>query len=160
VAVPRVEERERAMTPERHQQIQEVFHAALEREPAQRGAYLDAACRGDAELRRGAESLLAAHQAAARFWEASAGEARQLRLPASEAALVGRQIGWYKLLQEIGRGGMGEVWLAEDTQLGRKVAVKLLPAAFTHEAELVRRFAQEARAASSLNHPNILTIHE
>jgi serine/threonine protein kinase len=75
-------------------------------------------------------------------------------------SLVGRSFGHYQALSLIGAGGMGEVYMAEDTRLGRKVALKLLPAAFTQDEERVRRFKQEARAASSLNHPNILTIHE
>src|SRR5262249_4907256 len=69
-------------------------------------------------------------------------------------------IGAYRLLDPLGRGGMGDVHLALDTRLGRKVAVKLLPAAFTTDADRVRRFAREARAASALNHPNIITIYE
>jgi len=71
-----------------------------------------------------------------------------------------RRIGDYQLLAPLGRGGMGEVHLALDPRLGRKVAVKLLPEAFTTDAGRLRRFAQEARAASALNHPNIITIHE
>ncbi len=71
-----------------------------------------------------------------------------------------RSFGHYQMLSHLGKGGMGEVWLAKDTLLGRKVALKLLPAEFTADAERVRRFAQEARAASALNHPNIITIHE
>src|SRR5262249_33662683 len=78
--------------------------------------------------------------------------------PAQSA--VGRRIGPYQALSLLGAGGMGEVYLAEDSRLGRKVALKLLPARFTQAAERVRRFKREARAASALNHPNIITIHE
>src|SRR5262245_29577494 len=77
-----------------------------------------------------------------------------------ESLIAASQIGAYQLLSPLGRGGMGEVHLALDTRLGRKVAVKLLPAEFTTDDGRVRRFAQEARAASALNHPNIVTIHE
>src|SRR5262245_25302999 len=77
-----------------------------------------------------------------------------------ESFIAASQIGAYQLLSPLGRGGMGEVHLALDTRLGRKVAIKLLPAAFTTDAGRVRRFAQEARAASALNHPNIITIYE
>src|SRR5499426_579476 len=77
-----------------------------------------------------------------------------------ESLIAASQIGSYQLLEPLGRGGMGEVHLALDTRLGRKVALKLLPGAFTTDDGRVRRFAQEARAASALNHPNIITIHE
>src|SRR5262249_36492245 len=69
-------------------------------------------------------------------------------------------VGHYQILSLLGKGGMGEVYLGEDSRLGRKVAIKLLPAIFTTQPERVRRFAQESRAASALNHPNIITIHE
>src|SRR5213593_3742364 len=74
--------------------------------------------------------------------------------------LVGKQIGHYQVLSLLGRGGMGEVYLAQDTRLGRKIALKLLPVQFTQDADRVRRFEQEAQAASALNHPNIITIYE
>jgi serine/threonine protein kinase len=74
--------------------------------------------------------------------------------------VVGKQIGHYQVLSHIGRGGMGEVFLAQDNSLGRKVALKVLRSEFTRSEEQLRRFRQEARAASALNHPNILTIHE
>ena len=79
---------------------------------------------------------------------------------ADDRSIVGKQIGHYQVLSRIGRGGMGEVFLAQDTSLGRKVALKLLRSEFTHNEERLRRFRQEAQAASALNHPNILTIHE
>src|SRR6058998_624318 len=79
---------------------------------------------------------------------------------ASAIPLPERSFAHYEMLSFLGKGGMGEVWLAKDTLLGRQVAIKLLPSAFTADADRVRRFAQEARAASALNHPNIITIHE
>jgi serine/threonine protein kinase len=75
-------------------------------------------------------------------------------------SVIGHMLGRYKILEELGAGGMGEVYLVEDTHLGRKVALKALPSPFTGDTERVHRFQQEARAASGLNHPNILTIHE
>ncbi len=151
------------MTPERYAQIGELYQAALEREPTRRAAFLAAASAGDEILRSEVESLLAAHEQAASFIEQPAPEmAAQVfveeQMP--PPLQVGQQLGAYQLQELLGRGGMGEVYLALDTRLQRKVAIKLLPARFTTDADRVRRFAQEARAASALNHPNILTIHE
>lgn len=154
--------------PERWAQIELLYHAALEREPSGRAVFLDEACAGDDELRREVASLLAYDGQPASFIEAPVLEvaARELAdesLFAAEnhqPANAPSQIGAYQILSLLGRGGMGEVWLAHDPRLSRKVAVKLLPAEFTQDAERVRRFEQEARAASALNHPNIITIHE
>jgi serine/threonine protein kinase len=74
--------------------------------------------------------------------------------------MIGETLSHYRIISKIGSGGMGDVYLAEDTRLDRKVAVKVLPAGLTRDASRVRRFEQEARAASALNHPNIVTIHE
>ena len=73
---------------------------------------------------------------------------------------AGTSISYYRIVSRLGAGGMGEVYLAEDTRLGRKVALKVLPPQFTKEADRIRRFEQEARSASALNHPNIITIFE
>jgi serine/threonine protein kinase/Flp pilus assembly protein TadD len=150
--------------PERWQQIEELYHAALEREPESRAAFLDEACAGDEELRREVASLLAYDDKPASFIEAPVLEVAARELVSLSGAqtqpMAPAQIGAYQILSPLGRGGMGEVHLALDTRLGRKVAVKLLPARFTTDADRVRRFAQEARAASALNHPNIITIHD
>jgi TolB-like protein len=149
------------MTPERHQQIGQLFHAALELEPGQRAAFLAQACAGDESLRREVESLIASHEQAAAFIAAPAlAVAAQTLADVPALTLIGQRIGHHQILSLLGAGGMGEVYLAEDQRLRRKVALKLLPARFTQDAERVRRFEQEARAASSLNHPNILTIHD
>jgi serine/threonine protein kinase len=152
---------------ERWEQIERLYHAALERETATRAAFLAEACAGDEELRREVVSLIAydGHPAsliespvlevAAREWTVEAPS-----LLSNSSAKAPPQIGAYRILSPLGRGGMGEVWLAYDTRLGRKVAIKLLPAEFTSRPERVRRFEQEARAASVLNHPNIVTIYE
>jgi eukaryotic-like serine/threonine-protein kinase len=149
------------MTPERYQRIGQLFHEALELEPGQRPAFLAQACADDEDLRQEVESLLASNEQAAAFIAAPAfAVAAQELAEAPGPALIGQRIGHYQILSLLGAGGMGEVYLAEDQRLRRKVALKLLPARFTQEAERVRRFEQEARAASALNHPNILTIHE
>jgi serine/threonine protein kinase/Flp pilus assembly protein TadD len=146
------------MTPERHERIGQLYNAALELNPAERAAFLAEAC-GDDDLRREVETLVASHEDSGSFilqppddiaagWRVAAAAS-----PASSFA-------HYEMLSLLGRGGMGEVWLAQDTKLGRKVAVKLLPVDVTADPVRVRRFAQEARAASSLNHPNIITIYE
>src|SRR6266540_1837337 len=149
------------MNPDRWRQIGRLYHTALELEPATRVAFLDETCGDDYELRREVESLLQAHEQADGFIAGKvAGVVAEMAAQQRTTSGVGRSLGHYQTLSLIGAGGMGEVYLAEDTRLGRKVALKLLPAAFTQDKERVRRFKQEARAASSLNHPNILTIHE
>src|SRR5215217_3632765 len=149
------------MTPERWQQLKQIFQSALERDPAERPAFLSRACADDPALRSEVESLIASHDQAGDSIEAMAVEAATEMLSADQTgSIVGKRIGHYQVLSHIGRGGMGEVFLAQDKSLGRKVALKLLRSEFTRDEERLRRFQQEARAASSLNHPNILTIHE
>src|SRR5213083_3084253 len=149
------------MTPERWQQLKQIFQSALERNPAERSAFLNQACADDPALRSQVESLIASHDQAGNSIEAMAAEAATEMLDDDQAvSIVGKQISHYQVGSRIGRGGMGEVFLAHDTSLGRKVALKLLRSDFTRIEERLRRFQQEARAASALNHPNILTIHE
>ncbi len=149
------------MTPERWQQVKQIFQSALERNPAERSAFLNQACADDPALRSEVESLISSHNQAGDSIEAMAAEAATEMLDDDQAdSIVGKQMGHYQVVSRIGRGGMGEVFLAHDTSLGRKVALKLLRSDFTRIEERLRRFQQEARAASALNHPNILTIHE
>src|SRR5437867_6943946 len=149
------------MTPGRLQAIEEIFHAALDQEPDQIGAFLDTACEGDELLRRKVEALVAFHQRPGSFIETSAvGLATRIIENGQADLLVGHTIGHYKLSERIGAGGMGDVYLATDIIAGRKAALKLLPAHFTGDAERLKRFQQEARAVVGLNHPNILTVYE
>ncbi len=147
------------MTPERWKQVDQLLQEAMERAPAERAAFLAGACKGDDELRREIESLLVFHERAENFIEAPPVEVAADWLNAKESR-AGQTIGHYQLIRQIGRGGMGVVYLARDTRLERQVALKLLPSRFTEDAQRLQRFRQEARAASALNHPNIITIHE
>src|ERR1043165_5901848 len=147
------------MTPERWQQIKAVLEEALERDPLERESYLDEACAGDSELRVEVEALLDSHARSGDFIESPAYEVLAGSL--TQTGLVpGTNIGPYEIVRPLGSGGMGDIYLAEDTRLGRKVALKALPSHFTKDAERGRRFQLEAKAASALSHPNIITIFE
>jgi len=149
------------MTPERWQQVKQIFNSALNYRPDERGLFISQACSGDDELRSEVESLIASHEQSGSFIDQPAFEAAASLLANERTELKpGQTIGSYEVISFISRGGMGEVYLAEDKRLGRKVALKLLPASFTTDADRLRRFEQEARAASALNHPNIITIYE
>lgn len=149
------------MTPERWQQIDDLLQAALERPEDERAGFLDGACNSDAELRHDVESLLRFHGQADNFLEKPPADLAAVLIAEKNPALpFARRINHYLLEHQIGHGGMGIVYLARDTRLGRLVALKLLQSRFTQDEDRVRRFQQEARAASALNHPNILTIHE
>src|SRR5262249_44950347 len=127
----------------------------------QRSHYLAEACAGDEVLRAEVEALLSYDLRGDQLLDRPALELTLRAIDEQRVqALSGQQVGHCRLLSLLGRGGMGEVWLAQDSHLHRKVAVKLLPAKFTHDPDRVHRFVQEARAASALNHPNIITIHE
>ena len=135
------------MTPERWRQVTEVFHAALTRDVSARAGYLDQACADDDALREEVEAMLAAH--------AARGDGS---LATSPRLASGTMIGPYRVADLIGAGGMGEVYRARDTTLGRDVAIKVLPAAFT-DADRLARFEREARLLAALNHPHIAAIY-
>ena len=158
------------MQPERWQQISGIFKSALELEPEERAAYVAAECGADDGLRREVERLIDSHNQADKenFIDspAVAGVAPLLVSESSDAEVTtdrleaGQQLSHYRIIQKLGAGGMGEVYLAEDTLLDRTVALKILPADVAFDKPRMQRFKQEAKLASSLNQPNILTIFE
>ena len=149
------------MTPERWQQVKDIFNSAITYRPDERSLFISRACSGDEELRSEVESLIASHEESGSFIDKPAFEAAAGLLANEKAELKsGQTVASYEVISFLSRGGMGEVYLAEDKRLGRKVALKLLPASFTTDQDRLRRFEQEARAASALNHPNIITIYE
>ena len=149
------------MTSERWQQVEEVLQAALDRPPLERASFLNEACSGDEELRQEASSLIEAYDEAGDFIEEPAiAQDAHVLIGNNGQNNIGREIGPYQIVERLGAGGMGEVYLAQDRRLDRQVALKILPAYFVSDEARLRRFQREARAASALNHPNILTIHE
>src|SRR5882724_7882718 len=149
------------MTPERWQKVKEIFDSASQVELAKRSAFLSSACGGDDDLRKEVETLIASHERDGSFIDSPAYEAAAELIVDEKAELkAGQTLGSYEIISFISRGGMGEVYLAQDKRLGRRVALKLLPSTVTKDVNRVRRFEQEARAASALNHPNIITIYE
>ena len=148
------------MTPERWRRIEEVYQGAVERPAWAREAYLTGACGDDDELRREVESLLAQDASAdAVVTRGAVVAAAGLVRDVSASALTGRRLGAYHVLSPLGVGGMGEVYRARDTRLGRDVAIKILPREFTSHPDRLARFEREARVLASLNHPHIGGIY-
>jgi serine/threonine protein kinase/tetratricopeptide (TPR) repeat protein len=156
-----------ASSSDRWQRLEGLFYEAVELDPAARKAFLDERCAEDAELRKEVESLLKSADVSSSdrpldFLQKPIQDAARnvVATPPPLALKPGVRFGRYEVLTTVGAGGMGEVYLAHDTQLQRKVALKLLARELTRDERGLRRFEQEARAASALNHPNILTVYE
>jgi serine/threonine protein kinase len=141
------------MTPERYKKIESLFGEAKKLPPEERARFLAQACGPDETLHREVESLLGYDDQAASFIDIPV-----VQRPVS--SLSGKQIDHYHIVSLLGRGGMGEVYRARDDRLDREVAIKILPAAYSSDADRLRRFDQEARAAGRLNHPNVLTVYD
>lgn len=147
------------MDPERWRRVGELFHRAAEQDADERARFLDGACDGDLELRAEVESLLAHHEGGAPRVAPTPPEEPTAAGGDGGEPLDGRRLGPYRIIRKLGEGGMGMVHLAEDTRLGRRVAIKVLPPPFTRDEARRRRLRREARAAASLAHPGIATVY-
>ena len=146
--------------PERRRRVEDLCDAALGRDIHERAAFVAAACGHDDALRRDVEALLAHAQTAERFLEAPIGKvAAHVLADRHRASLVGRHIGSHQILSLLGAGGMGDVYRARDTTLGRDVAIKVVANAFLSNPERLARFEREARVLATLNHPHIGAIY-
>jgi len=152
------------MDPERWKLVDDLLQTALSLPPDMQEEFLQQKCGGDAELKQEVGSLLTSHHKAANFLDVPAinilAEALALESEDGGDKLVGQVISHYRVLGNLGSGGMGVVYEAEDLRLGRHVAIKLLQESDLSKSKLLQRFEHEARAISSLNHPNICTLYE
>ena len=149
------------MEPGRWGRITDIYHATIARPPEERASFLGEECHGDESLRKQVEAMVKSHERSGNFIESPAfAVAPELLIDEPTGDLIGQLIGHYRIESLLGVGGMGEVYLARDERLGRKVALKLLPEHLTEDETQLSRFKTEARTASALNHPNILTVHE
>jgi serine/threonine protein kinase len=149
------------MNPEQWQRLNDLFQAVLLYPPEERAAFLTQACAGNEEIRAELQSLLDADEQTPNFLEKPAiVDAAKLLAANQSQSLIGKSIAHYRIEDKLGSGGMGDVYLARDVKLGRKVALKVLPSIFIRDQDRLLRFRQEARLVLALNHPNIVTIYD
>ena len=149
------------MTPERWQRIEQLYHEALQHEAGGRLAFVREICGDDATLRQEVESLLEAHDRGGSFLSTAAGAAPAPALQKQRtASLLGHTLGHYQILSPLGEGGMGMVYKARDTRLGRLAAIKVLPREFASDPERKRRLIHEAKTTLALSHSHIVTVYE
>ncbi len=149
------------MDRERLSKIEQIYHSTLDISIGERPDFLSANCGDDQELRREVENLLSFAEVSSSLIDQPPGDvAAELIAETTNSALIGTNIKHYKIVSQIGTGGMGEVFKAFDTKLERSVAIKFIKTEFVEDKDKLRRFKQEAKNASSLNHPNILTVYE
>src|SRR5262245_17379870 len=148
------------MSPNRWEQINRIYDAAVDVEEKKRASFLEEACGEDAELRQEVESLLAYDRQAKHFINQPALQVTAEKLASEPPSLVGRKLGPYQIQSVLGTGGMGEVYKARDTRLNRTIAIKVLPRYLSERADLRQRFEREPRAIAGLNHPNICALYD
>ncbi len=146
--------------PERWREIERLYHEAMAHSPADRAAFLIEACVGDETLRSDVQILVDQPVSAERFLDEPAlGVQGRMTEVDTTRDVIGRRVGVYSIQALVGAGGMGEVYRAHDTKLGRDVALKFLPRAFLNDAGRMMRFENEARILAALNHPHIASIY-
>ena len=149
------------ITHDRWQRIKEIFYSAQDRPPGERSDFLNQVCADDVSMREEIEALLTADAGNENFLTSPAYEfAAEILVSEQNEFVAGQTVGRYEILCPLGAGGMGQIYLARDAQLGRNIALKLIAQGFATDSSRVLRFEQEARAASALNHPNVCVIHE